>query len=104
MFKKRLLNFTIWPMALISSLVSLELLSPQNAYAFTQLKNGFENMTKMYLIPLSGAVAGCALIVYITLSYFKKDEYQKNVGNILALAVLSRVGLGVIDAIMKSFS
>ena len=104
MLKTKIRNLTFWPVAFLLSFLGLSLLNPKNAEAFTQLKNGFENITKVYLIPLSGAVAACALILFITLSYFKKDEYQKNVGNILALAVLARVSLSVIDAITQSFS
>ncbi|MEK6624316.1 MAG: hypothetical protein AABY86_05075 [Bdellovibrionota bacterium] len=104
MQKTKLRQFTFWPIVFTLSFFGVELINPTNAHAFTQLKNGFENITKMYLLPLSGAVAGCALILFIILSYFKKDEYQKNVGNVLALAVLARVSLSVIDAITRSFS
>lgn len=75
-----------------------------NAYAFNKLKNGFENMTTTYLVPLSGVVAGCAFILFIILSYFKQEEYQKKVGNVLALAILSAVGLDLIKGIINSFS
>ncbi|MBI2522480.1 MAG: hypothetical protein HYV97_18815 [Bdellovibrio sp.] len=104
MLKTRIRNFTFWPIAFLLSFLGMGLFNPRNAQAFTQLKNGFENITKTYLLPLSGAVAACALVLFITLSYFKKDEYQKNVGNILALAVFARVALSVIDAITRSFS
>ena len=104
MQKIKLRQFTFWPIVFTLSFFGVEFINPTNAHAFTQLKNGFENITKMYLLPLSGAVAGCALILFIILSYFKKDEYQKNVGNVLALAVLARVSLSVIDAITRSFS
>ena len=102
--KTRLMDTTLMPLAASLSAAGIVLSTPNNAYAFDQLKNGFENLTKMYLMPLSGAVAGCALTLYITLSYFKKDEYQKYVGNILALAVLARVSLSIIDGITTSFS
>ena len=100
----RLVDTTIWPLYGALTAASAALLIPSNAYAFEQLKNGFDNLTKMYLIPLSGIVAGTALIFYIILSYFKKDEYQKNIGNIFALAILARAGLGIINALMTSFS
>ena len=99
----RIIDTTIMPMAASLSAAGVALATPSNAYAFDSLKNGFENLTKMYLLPLSGAVAGCALLVYITLSYFKKDEYQKYVGNIFGLAILASAGLSLIEALTKSF-
>lgn len=104
MRKIRLIDIMYWPFALFLSLFGGALLSAQNAHAFSALQSGLENLTTMHLIPLSGAVAGCATVVYVILSYFKKDEYQKYVGNILGLALFARVALGIIDVITKSFS
>lgn len=104
MAKLRLVDTTLMPLGTSLGAAGIALSAPNNAYAFSQMKSGFETITTQHLIPLSGAVAGCSLIVYIILSYFKKDEYQKYVGNILALSIFARVGLGVIDAITKSFS
>ncbi len=73
-------------------------------YAFSKLKNGFETITINYLLPLSTAVAGAALILFVILSYFKQDVYLKNVGTVFALAIISTVGLEIINTLSQSFS
>jgi hypothetical protein len=73
-------------------------------FAFTKLKQGFETITTTFLIPLSQAVAGCAFILFITLSYFKQEEHRKNLANVIWLAILSSVGLGLINTITQTFS
>lgn len=102
--RMRLIDIVYLPFLLTFGYFGAGLLSASNAEAFTKLKNGFETLTRTYLIPTSSAVAGCAFILFVTLSYFKKDEYQKLVGNVLALAVLTRVGLELIDGITQSFA
>ncbi len=79
-------------------------LGVSNAYAFSKLKNGFETITNTYLIPLSGAVAGASFLLFIILGYFKQEEYQKKIANVLMLAVLSAVGLDLITTLTQSFS
>lgn len=74
-----------------------------NAFALNKLKNGFETMTNNYLIPLSSAVAGAALILFVIISYFK-PENVKQIGMVLTLAIITRVGLEVIETISQSFS
>jgi hypothetical protein len=74
------------------------------AYAFSKLKNGFETITTNYLIPLSTAVAGSALILYVILSYFKPEAHLKNIGMIVALSIISAVGLEMITTLNQSFS
>lgn len=102
--RMRLIDIVYLPFILTFTLFGAGLLEASRAEAFTKLKNGFETLTRAYLIPTSSAIAGCAFILFVTLSYFKKDEYQRLVGNVLALAVLSRVGLEVIDGITQSFA
>ena len=74
-----------------------------NAFALNRLKNGFETMTNNYLIPLSSAVAGTALILFVIISYFK-PENVKQIGMVLTLAIITRVGLELIETISQSFS
>ena len=50
------------------------------------------------------AVAGAALILFVILSYFKQDVYLKNVGTVFALAIISTVGLEIINTLSQSFS
>jgi hypothetical protein len=80
------------------------MMSANNAFAFNKLKNGFETITNTYLMPLTGAVAGAALITFITLSYFKQEENQKKVAGVFALAVMATAGLEVLKTIIQSFS
>ena len=82
----------------------LFLISSDPAIAFTKLKNGFETITSTYLIPLSAAVAGASFILFVILSYFKQEEYQKKIGNVLVLSVFSAAGLEIINAIIQTFS
>lgn len=93
----------LWPVTMILGAFAA-VLTPSHAYAFSKLKSGFENLTSTYLIPLSHAMAGAALIAFVLLSFFKKDEYQKQVGNILALTIVSSVGLNIIEALTRTFS
>ena len=76
----------------------------QKLYAFTKLKNGFETITNTYLMPLTGAVAGAALITFITLSFFRPDEFQKKAAAVLGLSVFAGVGLEMISTITQTFS
>ena len=73
-------------------------------YAFTKLKNGFETITNTYLIPLAGAVGGTAFLVFILLSFFKQDEYQRKVFNVLLLSIFAGCGMEIIRRIIESFS
>jgi len=88
-----------WTVAFSTSLF----LSSAQLYA-SDFKTGFENLTSSYLMPLSGAVAGCAFITFIILSYFKQDEYQKKVAGVLGLTVISSVGLSLIQTLIQNFS
>jgi hypothetical protein len=97
---KELMNYLWWLFVSGIALVS----NVNNAYAFTKLKNGFETITSTYLIPLSTAVAGASFILFVILSYFKQEEYQKKVGNVLALSILSVTGLEIINSLVQSFS
>ena len=104
MFKNKLVDIAAWFSSLGFTLMGSFLLPTGNAYAFTKLKNGFETITNNYLIPLSSAVAGAALILFVILSYFKQDVYLPKVGTIFALAIISAVGLEVITTLNQSFS
>ena len=98
--KKRLIDifFYIW-----SGLMGAFVWAPNQAFAFTKLKNGFEIITTTYLIPLSQAVAGAAFIYYITVSYFQQEK-QKQAGQVLILCLLTAGGLDLITKLMQSFS
>ena len=104
MFKNKLVDIAAWFSSVGLTLMGSFLLPTGNAYAFTKLKNGFETITNNYLIPLSSAVAGAALILFVILSYFKQDVYLPKVGTIFALAIISAVGLEVITTLNQSFS
>lgn len=87
-----------------SLVLGVFLLSPLNAYAFSKLKNGFETITSSYLIPLAGAVAGASFILFVTLSFFKQDEYQKKAANVAILSIFAGSGLELIKNLIQSFS
>lgn len=76
----------------------------QSAFAFSKLKNGFEIITSTYLIPLAGAVAGASFILFVTLSFFKQDEYQKKAANVAILSIFAGSGLELIRNLIQSFS
>lgn len=101
--KRVIIDFVIVVWGILTSLYVAIIGSPQ-AMAFNKLKNGFETITSTYLIPLSAAVAGASFILYVILSYFKQEEYQKKVGNVLALTIFSATGLEIINNIIQSFS
>ncbi len=102
--KNKLINISTWLISVPSFLIGSLLLASGNAYAFNKLKNGFETITSTYLIPLSTAVAGASFILFVILSYFKQEEYQKKVGNVLALSILSVTGIEIINSLVQSFS
>ncbi|PIK13514.1 hypothetical protein [Halobacteriovorax sp. JY17] len=102
--KKKILDISKYFTTVSFILMGSLLLPSGNVYAFTKLKNGFETITNNYLIPLSNAVAGAALILFVILSYFKQDVYLPKVGTIFALAIISYVGLEIISTLSQSFS
>jgi hypothetical protein len=104
MIKNKFVDISIWISTSLITLAGSFMLPTNNAYAFSKLKNGFETITNNYLIPLSTAVAGAALILFVILSYFKQEVYLKNVGTVFALAIISTVGLEVITTLNQSFS
>ena len=89
----------IWP-----GLAGGLLLFPAQSHAFSKLINGLETITATYLTPLATAVAGASFLLYVTLSYFKQDEYQRKVVNILILSVFTGAGLEMIKLIIQNFS
>lgn len=89
---------------LVGSVILFFCIPCSEAYAFNKLKNGFETLTQSYLIPLSKAVAGCSFILYVTVSFFKQEEYTKKVGHVTILSIFSAVGLELIDTLIQSFS
>jgi hypothetical protein len=74
------------------------------AYAFSKLTNGFKTITSTYLIPLAHAVAGASFILFVTLSLFKQEEYQKKAATVVVLSVFIGGGLEVISKVIQSFS
>ncbi len=99
-------KYSYFKMPIIFSIVLFFnlVVSSKEAMAFSKLKNGFETITNNYLIPLSTAVAGAALILYVILSYFKPEAHIKNIGMIVALSIISAVGLELITTLNQSFS
>jgi len=89
---------------LITTLIMGMALFPSNAYAFSKLKNGFETITSTYLIPLAGAVAGASFILFVTLSFFKQEEYQKKAANVAILSIFAGSGIEIIRSLIQSFS
>ena len=76
---------------------------PTESLAFSRLKTGLETITSGYLIPISRLVAGASLVLFATLSFFKQDEYQRKIANIIFMAVIASCGLEVLDKLMKAF-
>ena len=97
----RFIDIFIWTWIPLASGLFL---APNNSYAFSKLINGLESITSTYLMPLAGAVAGASFLLYITLSYFKQDEYQRKVANVIILAIFTGAGLEVIKKIIQHFS
>jgi hypothetical protein len=100
--KRTTFDIIPWVYGSIISTASMMVMS-ESTYAFTKLKNGFETITRNYLIPLSGAVAGAALIMFVILSYFK-PEMLKRVGEVFTLAIITYGGLEIMGGISESFS
>jgi len=89
---------------LITTLTIGMTLLPSNTHAFSKLKNGFETITSTYLIPLAGAVAGASFILFVTLSFFKQEEYQKKAANVAILSIFAGSGIEIIRSLIQSFS
>ncbi len=89
---------------LITAVFTLTMLIPTNVYAFSKLKNGFETITSSYLIPLAGSVAGASFILFVTLSFFQQEQYQKKAANVAILSVFAGSGLEIIRNLIQSFS
>ena len=77
---------------------------PSNVYAFSKLKNGFETITSTYLMPLAHAVAGASFILFVTMSLFKQEEYQKKAATVVVLSIFIGGGLEIINKVIESFS
>mgnify|MGYP006423564869 CR=1 FL=1 len=100
---RRIVDFIFYPWWIWGAF-SVLLFNTPRAQAFNKLKNGFETLTESYLIPLSTAMAGAMLILYVILSYFRLDEFQKKVGSVFGLAILTVTGTSIINGIVGSFS
>ena len=87
----------------ILGILALAILSP-DAMAFSRLKSGLETITTGYLIPISRAVAGASLLLFVTLSFFKQDQYLRKVTEIFFLAVLASAGVEILKKMMEAFS
>ena len=102
--KNNFVDIVVWFFGFGCCLLGSNLFIPSNALAFTKLKQGFETITTTYLIPLSNSVAGASFILFIILSYFKQEEYQKKVANIIMLSIISCVGINLLNVITQTFS
>lgn len=89
---------------LIGSILLFFCLPATDVYAFSKLKNGFETITQSYLIPLTRAVAGCAFLLFVILSFFRQEEYTKKLAMVAGLSIFGSVGLEIIDVIIQTFS
>ena len=96
----RMLNNSLF----MSVVASYALFFTDEALAFTKLKNGFETITSTYLIPLAHAVAGASFILYVTMSLFKQEEYQKKAATVIVLSIFIGGGLEIINKVIQSFS
>ncbi len=90
----------LWPFTAIF----LSFLYSPKTLAFSKLKNGFETITSTYLIPLAGSVAGASFILFVPLSFFKQDEYQKKAANVAILSIFAGSGIEIIRNLIQSFS
>ena len=102
--KNKLVDISIWIGTGIITLGGSTLLPSGKVYAFTRLKAGFETLTNSYLMPLSTAVAGTALVACVIMSYFKPEVWLPRVGTVFALAIVVKGGLEIIQVITQSFS
>ena len=66
-------------------------------------RRGLEMVTTNYLLPISRIVAGGSLILFVTLSFFRQDEYQRKIGYIIFMAVIASCGLELLDKLMRAF-
>jgi len=102
--RNNLIDIAYWFFGLTSCLMGSMIFSPERAFAFTKLRNGFEMVTTTYLIPLSLAVAGASLVSNVILSYFKNAEFQKNIGNVFFLSVICFGGLELLKIISQTLA
>ena len=87
----------------ILCIITLAIFSP-DALAFSRMVSGLETITTGYLVPISRAVAGASLLLFVTLSFFKQDQYLRKVGEIFFLAVLASAGVEILKKMMEAFS
>lgn len=95
-------SICFWPLTFVLATLGSFLL-PAQAHAFTKLIAGFETLNSSYLIPLARIMAVTSLLVFVALSYFKKDEYQKQLGNVVALSIIAATGTTLIQEVMNAF-
>lgn len=101
MLSKKILDYLAW----IWTIILTFLFSYSNdVFAFSKLTSGFENITTTYLIPLASAVAGASFILFVTLSFFRQEEYQKKVANVILLSIFIGAGLELIKNVITNFS
>lgn len=92
----------VWPVYLLSGALGA-LLMPAQAHAFTKLISGFETLNSTYLVPLARIMAVTSLLVFVALSFFRKDEYQKQISNVVALSIVAATGTTLIQEVMNAF-
>ena len=90
--------FLFWPIVVAS------ILFPVHVCAFTKIQNGLETITETYLVPLAGAVAGASFVIFVIMSFFRQEEYQKKAANVAILSIFVGAGLELIKLIIRSFS
>lgn len=71
--------------------------------SFNTLKSGFKTISTNYLMPLAAAIGGCSLLLYILMSYFESEKYQKKLINVVVLSICAAVGIEVLNQIIQAF-
>ena len=77
---------------------------PVDTYAFSKITSGLDTLTSTYLAPLAGAVAATSFLVFLILSLYRQDEYQRKAANVAILSVFIGAGTEFIKTIIGVFS
>ena len=97
-----LIDFYVWFWGLIITYVG-SFLIPQNVYAFSKIKAGFETVTVDYLLPMVGAVGACSFLYHIISSFFKEESLKKAGSTVINVGI-AYGGTYLINEVIQSFS
>lgn len=73
-------------------------------YAFSKLKNGFEEIASSYLVPLAYAVAGASLMYYLIMSLMNQQENLRKAATVFGVTICVAVGPDILKTIQSVFS